>query len=417
MTLALTQLRTNPAVWVAPIVTIAAARYAMMLPPATLDPFPLALTTVSTWTSALIAPVMAACSAWEGGRLRRSRILQIPSTRPFYSVVLRATGPALSIGLGALAAAVVVRFHSAGWPGPPDFRVVFSAALLILSFSAAGFAIGLRTPFAVAVPATLVGGFFALVAPAAMQPLWLRHLTGIWGTCCTTGEDISPRALAGSSIIFVGILISSSLAIRRTNAILCLLALPIAFFMAAIVASSLGRVPAVPRSAQSLDCEETASVRVCVWKEHQHLKEQVAAKADEATAAWSTLDVALPAVFTEYQRPSKSERSASFSISSTATPANILIALSESVVSDPPSCPEQDARPHHLGASAGLYLVAWLASKAGLNDTELAQQFPTHVVNAVRQFTALPPDEERAWFKRTRLAWETCDTATPSLIE
>ena len=45
----------------------------------------------------------------------------------------------------------------------------------------------------------------------AMQPVWLRHLTGMFRDCCTNAQDLDLRAALASMLVDVGIVGAAAL--------------------------------------------------------------------------------------------------------------------------------------------------------------------------------------------------------------
>lgn len=407
-------IRTNPAVWLSPVLIYVAVKYALMLPAAVSAPYPLALTTVSAWTIAIIAPVSAACAAWEGGRFRRARWTSLPHVRSWLVITSNVLLPALVVGWAALLAAVGFRFMDANAVGVPDLRVVLIAAAIVAAQTLLGFAIGLRVAPVVAVPAVLIGGFTWMVVPSAVHPLWLRHLTGIWGTCCSPSQGLAPDAALGAVAVAGGMVITALLLIRRQAGMLGLWAattpLLASVALGGLLVHNLGRTPTVDRDGSSLVCSSSA-VQVCVWPEHRDELAEVSDIAIAATAAWSAAGVPAPAGYTEQGTASRPGNFRSFEISPGIPRTDILLSLATSLLPPPPTCPAQANRPAHLGGAAYPFLLAWLTDVAGLPDIDPAREFSPTVVGVVTTVRSWPSELQAEWFATNFAAWTSCDIA------
>lgn len=405
----LTLLRISPAVWLSPFLTLLAIAYANTLPVATRDPYPLALTAAGAWTVALIAPVCAACAAWEGGRLRRAGWFALPHVRPTAVVALMWLLPVLVVGFAALAAAIVVKLVGAGGVMAPDPRVLAVACAVVAAQALLGFAIGVRVPPVVAVPAVLLGGYTWIVLPIALEPLWLRHLTGAYLACCDVSTDLAPRAIAGSVVVAGGLAGTAGLLMRRDfdapRLVLAIAPTVLAFGVGAFLVHGLGHDPVVDRRA-ALACSSSLP-RVCVWPEHRGHLEEVSEIAGQTTEAWRRVGGTVPSEFSEQRPASLPPGARSFGISVAAARGDIVVSLVQSLLPPPPPCAFARTDPYY-GARAAPYVGAWLATAVGLPPAELERRFRPAVLGTVAAVRALPLDQQRAWLERNLAALNAC---------
>lgn len=160
-------------------------------------------TAKGTATLGFVAPFIAACAAWEGSRLRGARLWQAPSVRSWAAIAFWSLLPIVLTGLlGVLVAITVALVRSSA--GLPDLRFIALTVLDLAAYTVAGFAAGLLMPFAVAGPLTIAVPFIWLGFVSAIDPPWLRHLTGMLRDCCLLPSDLAWRAVLASAIVNVG---------------------------------------------------------------------------------------------------------------------------------------------------------------------------------------------------------------------
>lgn len=402
-----TVFRIIPAVWIAPVLLVLAIIYAGAAPTRS-EPYPPALTAAGAFTLFIIAPVCAACAAWEGGRLRRPGWFTQPHVRSTITVALSSLMPVLVVGLLAISAAVTFKLLEAG-ATIPDVRILVVAFAVVVAHILLGFALGLKLPSVVAVPAILVLDYAWMVLPPALEPLWLRHLTGDLSSCCSVSTDLAPRASGAALVVACG-LAGTALVLmsRHLNAIRVALAfVPVLLGMGVgvMLVRGMGPDAVVPRDASILVCS-SGQPQVCVWPEHRARLMEVSEIVTGAANAWRQVGIPVPTQFRDRSSLSPGERTFGFSLE--ADRHVILNSLAYSLLPPFPKCAIEGTEPW-LGGDAENYVLAWLDATAGMSGSELANRFEPNVIRTVAKVRALPSDQERAWFERNVAALRRCD--------
>ena len=203
-----TVLRASPAIWLAIPICILAGLYMNFVYPS--DGYAVAASAAGTETLPFLAGFVTATAAWEGSRLRRGRVWAAPSVRSRLAIGSWAILPAVLVGVLAVTVAIVVQLLRSN-AGLPDVRFIAISALDFAAYGALGLALGLLLPFAVAGPLGIVLPFLWLAFVPAMEPLWMRHLTGMFRDCCSIDQDLDLQAVLASGIVDAGIIASAAL--------------------------------------------------------------------------------------------------------------------------------------------------------------------------------------------------------------
>ncbi|HEY8503351.1 MAG TPA: hypothetical protein VIL46_02135 [Gemmataceae bacterium] len=405
----LTMLRISPAVWCGPFLLAVVLMLVRSSLSEVTDVYGPALTAKGTLAVLILAPACAAGAAWEGGRLRRAGWMGQPHVRSRLTVALVAVAPVLAVGLAVQAAAVAVPLAASG--AGPDVPLALLAPGVIAAHTLLGFALGTLLPTAVAAPAALLGVYAWMAVPPALEPLWLRHLTGYVDGCCAADEVPAPRALAGALIVAGGVAGTAALLLRArprpAGRLLALLPVALALAAGASLVRGMGPDPVADRSGP-LACAP-GQPRVCMWPEHRARLAEVAGVAAEAGRAWRQLGIVLPREFSE-RRPGRLPPGVvSFGISQTAPRETVYLELANSLLrASVPACASGD--PEYQGWEAMDYLTAWLASAAGLDSEALDHRYGSNpeLVRTVRAVRALPAERQRAWAARNLAAVRAC---------
>ncbi len=404
----LTMLRISPLIWISPLLVWPAWMFVTSMASLQLDPYPLTLTAAGTAALLIVAPVCAAGGAWEGGRLRRAGWFTLPHVRTPLTVAITALLPTLLVGSLITFGIIGIRLVIGGVL-LPDIRMIITTLVILTTHTLLGFAIGVRMPVVVSVPLVFLVDFFALGLPLTLDPLWLRHLTGIWPSCCLIGADLAPAALLGALVFTGGLAVTAGLLLHPhlTAFRLALALLPAIIGAGAGVqfVRGFGPDPTIARDPALLVCS-TGQPRVCVWPEHQPRLEEVAAIAASAGAAWQQAGIAVPDEFSEGQPGSPTVRGFGFSMRSDHY--TILNALAYSLLPPWPECAFSGISPY-LGAPAEGYVLAWLNTIAGMPPEQLAGRFSPDQLQVVATVRALPLERQQAWLERNLVALEQCN--------
>lgn len=410
-----TILRVHPAAWLCPALVVLSAVYAVAYQPAASEPYSVALTAGGSVVIGFLAPVCAALAAWEAGRLRRAGWWEMPHVRPPLAIAVLAMWPVIVSGLVAVSTSIIVQLVRAETL-VPDLRILAVCVVVISAHALAGFAVGLKVPVVIAVPGVLIGSYLWMAFPRAMEPLWIRHLTGSLEACCLLQHDLAISAAIGAALvagglaIAAGIVIAAGWRIRPVGAALS--ALAVASFAGVSLVMGLGAEPAVARNPSELVCRSSQAVAVCVWPEHQGRIDEVLAIATTAAENWREAGIAIPTTFTEADGPLQAgERS--FGFSEESTPTDILHSLAYALLPVWPACAEMGPYP---GSAAIDPVHAWFDATAGMSARELTQRFPASTspgrpspTEIVAELMATSEQAQQEWLATNLAALERCD--------
>ena len=404
-----TILRINPGVWIVPILVILAvlATTATGIPVQMPEPYLLALTAAGGTSVFVVAPVCAACAAWEGGRLRRAEWWTLPHTRSLPMIALASVTPIIIVGLVAITAAIAVNFWQAGIVAIPDARIALKSVVLVAAHALLGFAIGTRVRPVIAVPSVLLVDYGWMVLPVALEPVWLRHLNGTWSSCCMLSTDLAPQAFAGAVIVAFGLTATAVLllrpSLRRAQLPVTIMPMVLVLGVGALLVRGLDWAPVVARDPSLLVCS-SGQPQVCVWPEHRVRLEEVAALASDAATRWREVGIAVPDTFSEASSGSLLEHRFGFSLESRQP--DIISSLAYSML---PPFPECAVNGEYLGGEALEYVYAWYADVAGLSRAGFENRFGPEVLSTIEVVRALPVEQQRAWLDRNLAAIRVCD--------
>ena len=409
-----TRIRTMPALFLAPGIVAGAIWYASLVHPA--DAYPVSATALGTAALAFIVPFAAFTAAWEGSRLRRGGLWHGPWVRRRAEILADRVWPAVVVSIVAVLAGVEASVLESGG-GVPDGRPIGVAALDIVAFAAAGAAAGLLLPFAIAGPLSIVVPLFWLAFVPAMDPVWLRHITGMFRDCCIATEDLSIRPILASSLVDLGILAAAAFALSNVTesrrGIAMGLSLVVAGSVATALVAGMSYAPTTDRSPAELTCAHASTAMVCVWPEHQGDLRPMVGILPTVLARWGDAGVHAPDLFTEAEPSASSAGSAHLVLSGgdALDDDGIIEALSSSLLPTYPSCPSGGS----TGWQVAEYLQAWYEAAAGMSDASLAARHerpfdPSYppVMDVVQKLSRATPDSRLAWTARVTGITQAC---------
>lgn len=401
----LAQLRTSLAVWLSPLIAILVVSGMEGDPPSN-DAYPLALTANATSVIFFLAPLCALCAAAEGARLRTAGWARAPHARGALRIFAVAALPVFAVGVGLL----LVQTVRTVAPALPDPRVLAVAVAALLAWIALGYALGTRGAPVVVLPTVLLAGYAWMTVPLTLEPLWLRHLSGAWITCCQVDTDVSGRAVLGAGLASAGLAGTAYLLLRADLPSLrgrgvALAALPMVagLVLGSVAVSRLGPDPVVPRTA-AVTCG-SGTPQVCVWPEHVDRLPEITRITAAATLRWRDAGVNPPQRWTERARGA-GPGTAVVGFARDAAPADLISSLAVGQLPGFPACANTGP---WLAAAAVDYLSAWLQLVAGTPARELAPRFGPETMGVVAAVAALPKPQQRSWFQANLAAVERCD--------
>ncbi|MCP9956798.1 DUF7224 domain-containing protein [Streptomyces sudanensis] len=349
-------------------------------------------TSLLVWT----APAVAACGAWEGLRVRRSRALRGAPVRTFGSVSLAALTPTLI--LGALAVAVALGLllpQAAGDPGWTTMAVLGLELLVVAAHTAVGYAIGLSLPRLLAVPVALVGSFVWMAYPAAMNTFWIRQLNGTnLAECCALDQVVAPRSILAPMLVSIGLLLAARLVTTRRWGlrILAPVVLTVVVALSAWIAHPLGYGAAESRSTALRTCSGTQP-RICLWPEQRDAATDIVVWATDAHTRLASLGVTTA---TELSPRSSTP---------TSNDVRSLVALS-ALPEDIPTCAKYGEWP---GSQAHGPLSIWLAVTAGTDFQVVASRYAPAEVEVATRVLERPRQAQLVWFQQNAKTLTRCD--------
>lgn len=408
-----TQLRISPIVWIAPVLALLAMLYTTRLPPPS-DLYLLGLTARATLTIFFVAPVCAACAAWEGGRLRRAGWWEVPHVRSAFMVALAAIFPVFLMGLLVIVAVFVFVLLQTGMYTLPDLRLMLLSSSMIAAYTLLGFGLGLHIRPVIVVPALLLVVYAWLTFPAATDPPWFRHLTGLF-LGFDVATDVAPQALAGAIAVVGGVAGTAIVLLRRQLSvpqyIMAIVPTVFALFVGTFLVQDLGYNPIIPRDAALLECSQSQP-RVCVWPEHRARLAEVAAIASDAAAQWQQIGIAVPREFSERTNLDVYDRN--FGFSSQSQRGDIISALSYTLLPPWKECAYDTPPPYPESPFAEDNLQAWLLATAGMPQADLASRVTNPaIIDTIAMVQSMPVDKQQQWFQQNMAAYQACDWPPP----
>lgn len=424
-----TALRVMPAFWLALPLIAVAAWYVTLLNPS--DGYALDATTKASMTIAFVGPVCAACAAWEGSRLRRAAVWEAPSVRSRWSIAFWHVLPIVAVGLLAIVVAMLVQ-AARSQAGLPDVRILLMTLVDLVAYCAAGFALGLLMRFAVAGPLALVATFIWIGFVPAIQPVWMRHLTGMFRDCCGLAQDLAWRPVIASAILDVSIIAAAIVFVAGSRRSWLRVAVGVVLFIVAFNAGSslvsdMTYLPAVARDTAVLECRSDRGLTVCTWPEHRARAAEIGSVAAEVRSAWQDAGLSPPSIFTEADPSVAPTDALAFRIdANTATRDDMVSSFAQGMLPSTDSCvsPKSGVAMATTGGSALPYLQAWYEASGGMTETALQHSYGDVVsepdypapLDVVGQLWRVGPDARRDWVERTERATQQCDSWDPALI-
>ncbi|WP_330288821.1 DUF7224 domain-containing protein [Streptomyces sp. NBC_00576] len=428
--------RANSAVLAAPLLLVIVALYVSSdYVAGDLDGYWTAATAKAVSALIFIAPVTAACAAWEAGRIRRARIGDGTPTRNGWQIAVAALTPVVLLGFLALAAALAVaRLHMESAPGWPDARIIASAGLIVCAHVVVGYAVGMWLPAVAAVPVVLIGDYLWNVYPPALEPLWLRHLTRPASGCCMNTSAVDPAGIVGPALVAVGlaaVAVAAATLSRHTPRLGTLpgfvpyagaaLALAVA---AATTTASVGLVDGLgpdairTRPASELVCADSRGTRVCVWPEHEPRLAETARAVSTAAERLRLVGVTSPDVITEsLQQPEPGQtHQRQWTVTVRQDPGftsqdivtGLVSDLTVTLVDSPhdensahANCPADPATAAQRAYDAEDELRSWLAVRAGMTPQDARLRTDPRIWAPVGHVLDSPLGNQKDWYRAT----------------
>jgi hypothetical protein len=362
----------------------------------------------------IIVPLCAGLAAWEGARLRRGGALQLAPARTEWAIAARGLLPIVVTGVAAIAVATLVMLASGPRVTPGDFRVLLVPVAVLLGHAAIAYAAGRSLRAVFAVPGAIVASWFVIAYSIAIEPLWVRHLTGTLIDCCDVATVPATGALVAPVVIAAAACVAAAVVLTRMHALVSLgLAcgiLAVAVGIGVSLVSDLDSEPTEPRSRADLRCDGRGP-RVCLFPEHESAAGLVADRAQLVYRRLTAASIDVPEVVSE-ARPT-SRRDWSIGVVPGVREDAVDTALIEGLMPTYPPCADGEAP--YPGFEAYRPVALWLAQSAGVSTSALdsaAEPTDRQELEAVRR---LPRDRQLDWYHANVRALAAC-AVEPTLL-
>ena len=370
--------------------------------------YPLAIAVYPHEAVIILAPLGAAAAAWKAGRWRRSGWRSRPWRRAVGAPAVWDITFTAAVQIVAYELIVVGVTTAAGRSVPFEPQVLVIAAGTITGWVAIGFAVGRWVRAELALPAVLVCSYLALVYPPAMEPLWLRHLTGTLGQCCAPGSALDRGAVRAMVLVPVAAFIAALLAVwasRRPAAGVAAVAVVV---LAAVVAIPMvDRLAAEPTAPREGTVRCTGTPEVCVWPEQSDDLDRIATIAEGVASRWSALGLQAPVRLSPRSSDLTSDRVARLQVWEHPTRYEIVQAMASGVVPQP-SCPDGVGDIY----VSQLVAVAWLTIEGGVEPAVVEARTDPALRADLDRLRAADHDAQVGWLG----AVERADPCAADLI-
>jgi hypothetical protein len=408
--------RLDPAAWLLPVSALLGA----MVVRDSDDPtstYALAVAVDAHLCLFMLAAIGAGATAWKAGRLRRGGWTQRPWVRSPARIALveATTTTALQLtAYGVVLAATGLR--SAIGAVPIDGVVVATAAVVLLATSAAGWAAGWWIRTELAMPIVVLGTYLALVFPPAMEPLWLRHLTGLHDECCNHDEVLARPVTMAPIILGAGIVVAALLALTAARRPALGVAAAGVVVVAAVVAASLvdelDHRPSATRTGRA-QCAGDRPV-LCLWPEQADARPSVSAAVTEVVDRWAAAGIARPERVST--RPDDADAvTLILPLDEQVSPDTVRPLLAWAMV---PELTEEACGDDGIPAAtddAVLIARAAFARLAGQPEEDLRAEFGEELLPQIRTVVRAEPRARVVWLEQVRAAALACADVAPPL--
>lgn len=373
------------------------------------DPYWLDLSSKSTVSVLFLAPGFAALGAWDAAKWR---ILMTAAARPWSALLVRHLAT-VAVTTAVTFAVALMALYTQVPPtvGLPRVDVLALGVAVVTAYAAVGFLLGRFLSGLVAAPLAF-GAVWGWVAyTPAIEPFWLRNVTGNIGTsCCSLGFELVPVALVAPLLIAAallgGTLVVLAWPARRRAWLVSGIAVASAVIGSASMMSSVGADPVRTRTGEQI-CREASGTMFCAWPEHESALDEALPSLGGATERLEAAGLRLPSTLRENQ---KSRDGWSFSLAAD-TPEFWSQTLAVSPLDElPPPCTNRNGGVWPAGENLAL-AGAWLATVAGTPPAEAAASQGASLAE-LRQLRNRDPATQLAWYQSAESAMHTCEPTT-----
>lgn len=406
------RLRTEPALWLLALSCVLGYLAAMGLDEQS-PGYPLAVAIRGHGALIVLAPIGAGCAAWKAGRYRRGGWTKRRWRRSPARLALAEIATTVAVQLVAyalVAVAIAVVSTGSGLPWEPELYLVAVATLA--GWASLGFVLGWWLRAELAIPVVVIGSYLAIVFPDAIEPLWVRHLTGTYLGCCFQDTVLAPGAVRGPILLATGVGVACLLLVtarHRPWLIVVAVLVTVASIRTSVdQVDHLGADPIAPRH-QMVECTGTAP-QVCAWPEQRAERAKIAEVSTQVLARWKAAGLAVPERIST-QPPTDGTPTIVVATAQDPTTMEIIAALAFGAVPEP-DCPG--------GAPTDLYVasqVAWanVAIEGGLTLDDISNAVGPDVADQVAKLRSSVPERRAAWLHEVTGAVAACASTAPDL--
>lgn len=370
------------------------------------DPYWLDLSSKSTISILFAAPGFAALSAWDAARWR---VLADTSVRGWLEILGRHLLVVATITVGIFLVTLAILYaRQTPLAGTPRFDVIAAGVWVTVAYAAVGFAIGRFLPRLAAAPAAFGVVWLWVAYTPAIQPFWLRNVTGNLGTsCCAMDRELVPSALLAPTVLTTGLLIGVVVVLLWSQQTLAWGAMTgvvaLAMFAAASMVSSVGADP-VQRRTGDQGCVTARGYTFCAWPEHREVLERAAGPLSITVSRMERAGLRLPRALNEDQVGSGGW---SLSLGGDDVSSWRVALATSPLVGLPPPCANRNGGVWPAGSQWEL-AAAWLSTVAGTSPSDAAADQGASR-QRLRRLLARSESRQLAWYRKVEPALHSCE--------
>lgn len=229
---------------------------------------------------AVVGPLAAGVSAWRVASLRAGDVFRYPNVHSVPHIIWHALAPVICWGTACIMAMqLFCALFAKDAFRDTHLMVMATGLLLVCSCACFGSACAMLLSPLWAAGAAIVIVFLWLLFPSAIEPMWIRHLTGYEDAVGMPGTMLSMRGVT-APILFCCAVILASISVtiavvkaRSNDSPFCAplaasaIGAVITLGISIILALPFGTAPVIVRDTDTV-CEKIDATAVCVWPEH-----------------------------------------------------------------------------------------------------------------------------------------------------
>ncbi|WP_431042508.1 DUF7224 domain-containing protein [Streptomyces sp. P1-3] len=362
-----------------------------------------------------VGAACAASAAWEGGRLRRARVVDQAAVRSPLAIALPLLLPVFVMGVVGMGVALLVTATAADVGiGMPHLGILAVEAVLLAANTLVGYVLGRLLAPVLAVPVALITSFVATAFPVSWDILWVRHLVG-GGLidCCNLDQSVDVRALVSAGVFGTAVCLAAVVLIHyRRSAPAAIAAVALAaggFAGGAASARGMGAEPLVSRPTSELACDD-GRPRICLWPEMEGQAAMIRTEARKAAERLRQVGVEVPATLTMADRPGAGE--SKLAIGPDTDADDVRIGVAAGLTPQAPACAEE-GEPYPAEIASGP-VGAWLSLTAGASPRGVANRVIPPELALAQHVMKQPRHVQLDWYERNVKAMGSCN-ARPQL--